>query len=301
MKQVKNNTEDKRLYCNLNKLYYKDYFEPVKFSLVTENNRKVLVANNVLQETNKKLLDMADGVYLKHARSLFNHARSLFNHAEISKHVFDLKVAYPGLITGIGLEHEAMVEGEFKLGIHLDYTTGLPIIYGSSVKGVLRNAFRIDNLFDVLRSIIENENALSKDKDLQRIKELKEKFTSNKKTLQQWANCIFGNENNDDVDDSRSVYQRDCFFDAIIDAVNSKNRMLSSDSITPHGNDPFKEPNPITFVRIASGCKIKFRFRLVDSEGISAKDKLDLFKYILMAFGIGAKTNVGYGRLVRCK
>ena len=55
---------------------------------------------------------------------------------------FKVKTIYPGLVCGIGYEHELGFENEFKLGFSFDHTTGLPYIPGSSVKGTLRSAFR---------------------------------------------------------------------------------------------------------------------------------------------------------------
>ena len=59
-------------------------------------------------------------------------------------------------------------------------------------------------------------------------------------------------------------------------------------------------------MKIAPGCKIEFRFKLVDSivkdkDGkeykLSADEKREIFKEILTTVGVGAKTNVGYGQL----
>ena len=42
----------------------------------------------------------------------------------------------------IGYEHELKIDKELKLGLSFDFTTGQPYIPGSSIKGVLRQAFR---------------------------------------------------------------------------------------------------------------------------------------------------------------
>ena len=52
-----------------------------------------------------------------------------------------LKTTYPGLVTGIGTKHESKSKGELMLGFEFDYATGMPIIRGHSLKGVLRSAF----------------------------------------------------------------------------------------------------------------------------------------------------------------
>ncbi|MDM8269883.1 type III-B CRISPR module RAMP protein Cmr6 [Barnesiella viscericola] len=260
---------------NLSKAYYKDYFSDTLFRL---RRGEIKADGKNIQDRNKHLLASANRKYLKAAQEIY-----LSSHLPVN-HSFCLDVRYPGLVTGVGISHEAKVEGEFKLGLHLDYTTGLPVIYGSSVKGVLRSAFREENLLDILPILAPNlKNELEP---------IQRKMQS--KPLKAWADAIFGD---DDDRDSRSPYERDIFFDAIVVNTNSRDRFLAADSITPHGSDPLKNPVPLTFVRIASGCKIEFRFRLTDSDSLTANEKETLFKAILIAFGIGAKTNVGYGRL----
>lgn len=266
---------------NLSKAYYKDYFSGSKVEL---RGNEIKVSNAQIFIKNKKLLKDADADYLKAANNILSNNKLPIN-AE-----FPLTVCYPGLVTGIGITHEAKIEGEFKLGMHLDYTTGLPVIYGSSVKGVLRSAFMADNLLEILLSLTE------KREDRKYLQDLSEKFKS--RSLGEWSKIIFGDDEDRDM---CSVYERDIFFDAILYKSNQNGSFLSSDSITPHGSDPLKNPVPLTFVRIASGTKIKFRFKLVptktEDKEITIEDKEFLFKAILMAFGVGAKTNVGYGRL----
>lgn len=266
---------------NLSKAYYKDYFQDVGFTVERRGNElKITADKEKIALKNKELLGNAEEnkQYLQNAHDVFKGTNSLINQS------FTLKTQYPGLVTGVGISHEAKIEGEFKLGIHLDYTTGLPVIYGSTVKGVLRSAFQEKDLLETLPVLVPKVQ-----KELENIK-----TKMRGKTLSEWANIIFGDDNDRD---NRSAYSRDTFFDALIDSTNKQGCILASDSITPHGNDPLKDPTPLTFLRIASGCPIKFRFRLVDSDTLTAKEKAILFKTILIAFGIGAKTNVGYGRL----
>ncbi|MDP3829957.1 MAG: RAMP superfamily CRISPR-associated protein, partial [Ignavibacteriaceae bacterium] len=66
-----------------------------------------------------------------------------YNESEIHFGIdhFELTTIYPGLLIGSGYNHEiGNQENELKLGFFFDYTTGLPCIPGSSVKGVLRDA-----------------------------------------------------------------------------------------------------------------------------------------------------------------
>ena len=82
--------------------------------------------------------------------------------------------------------------------------------------------------------------------------------------------------------------------------------LLGLDYITPH-KDEFSNPNPIQFMRVEPGVTFRFEFLLFDyikkdETGkdnilVSAEKKKELFKLILLDFGIGAKTNVGYGQL----
>lgn len=249
---------------------------------------------------------------------------------------FDLTVQYPGLVTGIGIDHETTIKGEFKLGLHFDWTHGMPVIYGSSVKGVLQSWFvdvyktsnnnysacRID-ADDLLMDIfsgkvrdIESEKKKCEEEWKKKINSGRvEQTDANKiKHDEEWRKRLKDVKNR--IYKSKSIYDRDIFFDAVITEADSKGRILCSDSITPHGDNPLKNPIPITFLKIAPGCTIQFRFILqkssiptVDGNGNPVKDehgeypsfeidkKKAIFQEILTTVGIGAKTNVGYGQL----
>ncbi|HHT23327.1 MAG TPA: type III-B CRISPR module RAMP protein Cmr6 [Bacteroidales bacterium] len=193
---------------------------------------------------------------------------------------FPLQIAYPGLVTGVGIDHEAKIEGEFKLGVHFDYTWGMPVVYGSSVKGVLRAYFK-----DFYQGGNDKPNAEYLFYD-----------------IFEGRNMAKEHQLNDDKKYYKSIYDRDIFFDAVITEADSKERILCSDSITPHGDNPLRNPTPLTFLKIAAGCTMEFRFKLVDTKDengdvIFSKDnKKELFEEIIKTVGIGAKTNVGYGQ-----
>lgn len=259
---------------NLHKAYYKDYFKNLNFGYLLNNGVEPkteikrrngeLTAPNLLQRIPK---------------------------SSIVNQTIELQISYPGLVTGIGINHEATIEGEFKLGVHFDWTYGMPIVYGSSVKGVLR-AFFLDfykgdiDHGDLMMNIFSG--VYNRD-----IKAEKKKYGDN------WEKIIKDPEKRI-YKDCLSIYNRDIFFDAIITNADSKGRILCSDSITFHP-DPLKNPNPITFLKIASGCTLEFRFKLedsvVDGKPFKKEDKIKLFKEILTTVGVGAKTNVGYGQL----
>lgn len=236
---------------NIGKLFYKDYYKEVNF----EN-----VINGIESSPGQINQKIKRSAHLTIANPIGTEECSSFR----------AKILYPGLVTGVGLEHNSKnIKGGYNLGMHFDYTWGMPVVYGSSVKGVLREHFK---------EFYEGE--MDKQK-------LEEDIFSGK----------VGNEN-------KSIYHRDIFFDAVITKPyesNNKKHLLEDDSITPHGDNPLKNPLPITMLKIAPGCEIEFRFRLVDSvvdgKVFKKEDKLKLFENILKTVGVGAKTNVGYGQL----
>ena len=256
---------------NLHKLYYKDYYNGIEFEL--DNEGKVKATGSLGDIVGKS--KVADSSHL-HTPDFTSD--EYYKEDGLYKPTFE--VLYPGLVTGVGIRHRTKAKGEFKLGMHFDYTYGLPVIYGSSVKGVLRSYFK---------EVYKGEDADALIADIFDGKDYNDKNTPFEKRR------------------SKPTYERDVFFDAIIAAPNKGGYILESDAITPHGGDkhdnPFAEPNPVPFVKIASGVKLKFRFKLVDTLDdngeivCSVEDKKDLFMEILTTFGIGAKTNVGYGQL----
>lgn len=261
---------------------------------------------------------------------------SLDKSPERSYKTFELDVQYPGLVTGVGINHETKIVGEFKLGVHFDWTHGMPVVYGSSVKGVLRAWFKkfyknSKNKYsecgvdedDLLMDIFSGEK---RDVEAER-KKIEEEWrkmvdsgavvdsaSEKKKYEDEWKKKLEDVKNR--IYKPKSIYNRDIFFDAVIIKADSQGRILCSDSITPHDENPLKNPTPITFLKIASGCIIQFRFLLqkssvpaIGENGIPVKDdkgeypsftidkKIGIFKEILTTVGIGAKTNVGYGQL----
>ena len=184
---------------------------------------------------------------------------------------FVLKTLYPGLLFGIGNIHESGNElvdgtpkkgGEIKLGFTLDYSTGLPIIPGSTVKGVLRSAFR--NYPEYIA----------------------EKLGIPEDDMKNIENYIFG-KNDMGV----------CIFhDAIPIRANKNNRILGLENITPH-KELFKNPKPLNLLKVIPEVEFIFRFNFDDyNEGAIPAERLkNTFKNIFIEIGLGAKTNVGFG------
>ena len=85
----------------------------------------------------------------------------------------------------------------------------------------------------------------------------------------------------------------DVFFDAVIFKGDKNGFLMGEDYITHHG-DLLKNPAPIRFFKVLPDVTIEFRFCLADGL-ITAEEKKKLFNDLLLTFGAGAKTNVGYG------
>ncbi len=183
---------------------------------------------------------------------------------------FTLKTLYPGLLFGSGYSHEiGKNPDEFQLGFYFDHTTGLPVINGSSIKGVLRYACEMRN-GEYLKDIIE------------RLEDIKvPNFNAEK-----FVETVFEGK-------GLSIYERDIFHDAF--PINSNGSLFGSDYITHHEN-PLKNPNPVQFLRVQPEVTYQFQFDLKDSNGLTAEQKMEIFKQIILDLGLGAKTNVGYGQ-----
>ena len=295
---------------NLHKAYYKDYFKNINFNyLLLEEEIKKEQDDDRKRELKRELekikKDNETKIKSKNNTLSGKELLSLINNPiSPHEHRFSLKIAYPGLVTGVGINHEAKIEGEFKLGVHFDYTWGMPVVYGSSVKGVLREYFT--NIYDIFYEEDETK------KRLNTIDLVHDIFCGEVRNIT-LEKEIYGEKWEEKVKDNdkkrkyipKSIYNRDIFFDAVITEADSKKRILCSDSITPHGDNPLKNPVPLTFMKIAAGCTMEFRFKLVDSKidgnDFTAEHKKALFKEILETVGVGAKTNVGYGQFQQIK
>jgi len=229
--------------ANISWLFYKDYYKDSNYK---DLNYIELI--NGEEENNSKIIQ-------QNIINIINSTPKLNEPDIIGSTRFQATTTYPGLIVGSGNIHEIPdVKGQAILGFHFDYTTGLPVIAGSSIKGVLRGAFKHP---EYIKEYI----------DIESIKELEEE--------------IFDNG--------------DIFFDAEIIKANSNNKILGDDYITPH-NNPLKEPKPLRFIKVLPDVTFLFQFELSDGK-VSKYEKERLFRKILGDLGLGAKTNVGYGKL----
>jgi len=229
---------------------------------------------------------------------------------ESGKDEIKLVTTYPGLIMGTGYSHETGNDGEFKIGLHFDFSYGIPVLPGSSIKGILRSAFpqfKPDPKNNGKRNKAETDTEIKNEKARyigQRLlgwKEEEENLFDRVHELEQHIfeglDLIESSENNPVY---HSTYKRDVFFDAFPIAVLSgeKQLFLGTDAITPHRDGPLKNPTPLPFLKILPGVLIRFGFNLAATEfhSVTADQRKKLYEKILMDFGTGAKTNVGYGQ-----
>lgn len=165
---------------------------------------------------------------------------------------FDLITIYPGLLVGSGYNHPKLKDNtdDFQLGFFFDHITGLPIISGSSIKGMLRSVFKQTEFMQEVYDKALDESVF---------------------------------EDNETI-----------FYDAfIVSTKDDKNKIFGSDYITSHFSNEidgeFKSPNPIKFLKVLPEVTFRFQFSC-------STEYRELFKSILLDFGVGAKTNVGYGQ-----
>ncbi len=291
--------------------YYKTYYEGIKWDRASddkENARELKLQNELL---------LASVLTPEDAEELNG-----FPEAEGS---FELQTTYPGLLIGSGITHGSGVLGELKLGFMLDYTTGLPYLPGSSVKGVLRSAFpqgllheakKVKDNKDGKKELLIAQAKLQQDYILYHLKEV----AANDKweqALEHFENEVFGAYELKEDQKPIPMSGRVVFFDALISST-SHVRMpgmpahtyLGDDFITPHKNndpkkkglpDEFVNPVPVGFLKVLPGVIFKFHFILQDyyfnGELMLSKAQMaELFKNLLLELGMGAKTNVGYGQ-----
>lgn len=212
-------------------------------------------------------------------------------------------VNYPGLLIGTGTTVEFTPEtkakeslikklnfSNYKVGINFDYTSGLPYIPGSSLKGTIRDFFpKIEDEPEVREGKTEIINFF-----------LNKNYTEN--DLIKLAQNIFEGAASVKEEKFLSISKRDKFIEGRITSEGKTFSVLDKDYITPHKNI-LDNPVPIQILKVRPGTKLEVLFELHDSyiDGISMskKEKEILFEEILYITGLGAKTNTGYGHFDR--
>ena len=292
-----------KIHANLGLFFQRGYYEDLTADILTDSTKEKKNQTKYFDDRNSELKESSKRVILK--ESAISDTLS-----------FKLQTVYPGLVTGIGMAHATGMEGEGKLGMTFDYTSGLPYIPGSSVKGLLRSMFPILPPNKPLNKVDEKTKELMPQKcqyicniwnkkitvrwneqrrsnpNLQPLPELEET------DVKDLAKIIFEGQ----IGESHlSIYDRDMFFDAQIGDYDKEKGILDFDYITPH-KEALKNPTPIKFMKILPSVTFIFEFKLHNNKlksgkVILANAKKMLFQEILTTVGIGAKTNVGYGQL----
>lgn len=282
-----------------------------------------------------KLKDETNAAYFKKANAVLTNARLAEVPNVCGNYTPQYKTAYPGLVMGVGYQHETGALGEAKIGFYFDYTTGMPCLAGSSVKGILRSAFPQFKALEGNLLLPDSENT-NKNKHNQhdniKIAQAKAEYIA---SVLGWAKddkdlfrdvyqlelAIFAGvdfvgdaekkKSTDTALEYVSIYKRDIFHDAFpIPATDGK--LLGEDFITPHVGGAkdeaaimkksLKNPIPILFFKIMPNVAFRFDFKVCENDivmgdkSVTAKQRQDLYAQIIMDFGVGAKTNVGYGQ-----
>ncbi|MEW6194397.1 MAG: type III-B CRISPR module RAMP protein Cmr6 [Bacteroidota bacterium] len=202
---------------------------------------------------------------------------------------FNLTFKYNGLLVGSGYLHPKIDEQDFQLGFYFDFTSGLPTIPGTSIKGVLKKYFPFKAESD---KILRMKSCYIFD-SFNKINQIRNDNVS----------PLFSLIKNELLDpkllDEIFFKDRQIFFDAFVVGIHN-GKLFEEDHITSHKAGKFKAPNPVKFLKVAPGTSFRFQFKLTNYSqngiNISASQKENLFKKILRDFGIGAKRNVGYGQ-----
>lgn len=209
-------------------------------------------------------------------------------------YVVKMKVQAPGLLIGSGLAHGLPgSEEDVKTGLQFDYTSGLPVIPGSSVKGVIRSAF----------PTIKGDKEQSNEADAEKLNYIKSLIAD----IPEFS--ALGLEDKDILELGNQMFNHgDIFADALLVGYGTRtkqqspvNQVLAEDYITPHTGGPLAQPIPIKIVKVAPGVTFAFCFKFnetkIGAKVVSASMKKALCAAILQDLGVGAKTNVGYGVL----
>jgi len=279
-------------------LFYKHYYQKFDFNILLDKSLKEekekywkkTPSKNPFYDLNKDLLD-------------FKLPRNMDAYPELGNTNFECTTTYPGLLIGTGYPHGSGVMGEFKIGFFFDYTTGLPVIPGSSVKGLLRSAFP-ETYFQKEKSVkkkaVKTDNGEQKKKLEEEaenwgrlgtrrklfietlLKEMKvetEEVDFIKRLEMEIFEGIYGYDGKENPK-RFPLCQRDIFHDAIISASNT-GRIFADDYITPHNKTKdddgipaaLKNPTPIQMLKVLPEVTFRFQFDLKKDFSISEKSE----------------------------
>lgn len=246
---------------NMNFVFNVEYFSELK--LMDESDKAKEINEKILQQRNQELENFEfPNIGLAER---YKELEGFYSH--------QLVTVYPGLLIGTGNDHKLNQRKLIKCGFTFDYVTGHPYLPGSSLKGILRSCFPGDK----------------KDKEMS--KEYSSMICS-----------ILRKDSDFDVEGlKRNIFEKNDVFLGAYPIIESRGgKLLQNDCITPH-KEEFKNPKIINLIKVKPGIKFEFCYLLQDyvRDGatlISAEEKIELFKQLILLMGVGAKTNVGFGR-----
>jgi CRISPR-associated protein Cmr6 len=126
---------------NMGLLFYKQLYKDIDAKLLKINEKGALAFD--VNDKKSEFLSFYDAMYKKRIDTYY-----LPKPIAIGSHQFTLYTTYPGLLIGSGYAHSTNTTGDASIGFYFDHTTGLPTIPGSSVKGVMRSVFELDEAQD---------------------------------------------------------------------------------------------------------------------------------------------------------
>ena len=190
----------------------------------------------------------------------FDHKRD-YTPSPVATDTLILETLYPGLMVGNGNPHGGnLAENDIKNGFTFDYVTGQPIIPASTVKGILRTA-----------------------------------FTSYPQVVSEFLQ-VMGRADVTDIAalDTEIFKGGDIFLDAVVYDGDIRGHVMGSDAMAPHTKE-YESAAAYILLKVLPGVRFEFRFILSDGV-LSAKEKKDLFSRLIRLFGVGSRTNVGFGK-----
>ena len=224
---------------------------------------------------------------------------------ECGTHCFSLKLLDPGMVPESGCLMGIGLQSELKKGFFFDYTSGMPLISGFLLKGTLRSVFPcyseenseneqkahfLWNLLCHIRGVNpivfdkrSPEEPLS-DKQLKIIRQIE---------LEVFEGQDIGRESERSHTKKPKYLKlsdRDVFFDVFPEKSSDNEIVLALDSCKSPDSEKL-----ITFLKVLPGTKWQFNFILNDGLYLTAIQKLEFFRQIIVAQGLGAKTDLGYG------
>ena len=202
-----------------------------------------------------------------------------------------------------------------QIGFTFDYATGAPYYPGSSLKGVLRAPF--DRAFPKEGAPVEDAIRYLASVMAKATKERVTEDQVTKKLVKTFRDEVFEGLDTASPKEGATLPMplRDVFYSAFLTDSEARNgNILGFDNLTPHqeststevtdenhvvlSEDVTKNPVPLTMLRILPKTVMTFSMKLNDGTEFTKEEKFRIFLRILEDFGVGAKTNVGYGTLV---